>query len=305
MLEFTSMHLEVKHLKLVQAIQQERSITNAGTRLHLTQSAVSHQLKEIEDRLGTPLFVRTRRDVQLTRAGERLLNSAAVVLHELQRAEEDIAEIAGTPRGTVRISTQCYTAYHWLPSLVKRFGAKYPHIAVEINVDATYRAVDAVLEGGLDLALTNEKSEHDRLRYRAVFDDELVAVVPDSHPLAAREFLRAKDFVEESLLVPSVLTNSYFYHHFLQPASVMPKKWVSVPLTEAIIAMVTEDMGISVVARWIVQPYLKSHGLRAIRISKKGLYREWWSVMLNRGTTPKYLDDFVTLMSSHVPANLA
>jgi LysR family transcriptional regulator for metE and metH len=304
MLEFASMHLEVKHLKLVQAIQQERSITNAGTKLHLTQSAVSHQLKEIEERLGTALFVRTRRDVQLTRAGERLLNSAAVVLNELQRAEEDIAEIAGAPRGSVRISTQCYTAYHWLPSLVKRFNAKYPHIAVEINVDATYRAVDAVLEGALDLALTNERSDHDRLRYRAVFDDELVAVVPESHSLAERKFLRPKDFAEETLLIPSALTSSYFYCHFLEPASVMPKKWCSVPLTEAIIAMVKEEMGISVVARWIVQPYLRSHVLRAVRISKKGLYREWWSVVLNRGMTPKYLDDFVSLMSAQVPASL-
>src|SRR6185369_13580491 len=195
MLKSAAMHLEVKHLKLVQAIQQERSITNAGARLHLTQSAVSHQLKEIEDRLGTPLFVRTRRDVSLTRPGERLLNSASVVLNELQRAEEDIAEIAGAPRGAVRISTQCYTAYHWLPSFVKRYSAKYPQIAVEINVDATYRAVEAVLEGALDLALTNDKKEHERLRYWPIFDDELVAILPANHPLAQREFLRAKDFV--------------------------------------------------------------------------------------------------------------
>jgi LysR family transcriptional regulator for metE and metH len=298
------MHLEVKHLKLVQAIQQERSITNAGVRLHLTQSAVSHQLKEIEDRLGTPLFVRTRRDVRLTRAGERLLNSAAVVLNELQRAEEDIAEIAGAPRGAVRISTQCHTAYHWLPTLVKRFSAKYPYVAVEINVDATYRAVEAVLEGALDLALTNDKSENERLRYRSVFDDELVAVLPASHPLAERDFLRPKDFAEESLLVPSTLTDSNFYHHFLKPAEVMPRRWSSIPLTEAIIGMVKEEMGISVTARWIVQPYLKSNGLRAVRISKKGLYREWWAVMLNRGATPKYLDDFISLMSTHLPASL-
>src|SRR3954469_7730904 len=141
------MHLEVKHLRLVQAIQQERSITNAGAKLHLTQSAVSHQLKEIEDRLGTPLFVRARRDVILTAAGQRVLTSAGVVLDELRRAEEDIAEIAGVPGGTVRISTQCYTAYHWLPRLVKKFGAKHPHVTVEINVDATYRAIDALLEG--------------------------------------------------------------------------------------------------------------------------------------------------------------
>src|SRR4051812_15068305 len=111
MLQFTAMHLEVKHLRLVQAIHQEQSITRAGERLHLTQSAVSHQLKEIEDRLGTLLFVRTRHDLQLTQAGERVLELAAGVLDELKRAEEEIAAMAGKPRATVRISTQCYTAY--------------------------------------------------------------------------------------------------------------------------------------------------------------------------------------------------
>src|SRR4051812_46679135 len=113
------MFLEIKHLRLVQAVNETRSITRAGERLRLTQSAVSHQLKEIEDRLGAALFVRARRDLTLTAAGKRVLSSAAVVLEELRRAEEDIAEISGSPRGAVRISTQCYTAYHWLPRLVK------------------------------------------------------------------------------------------------------------------------------------------------------------------------------------------
>src|SRR3954465_7290969 len=153
MLNSCTMHLEVKHLRLVQAIQQERSITRAGTKLHLTQSAVSHQLKEIEDRLGTSLFLRARHDLALTPAGERVLSAAGTVLDELKRTEEDIAVLAGSPRGTVRISTQCYTAYHWLPQIVKKFSLKHPHVSVEIKVDATYRAIDALLEGALDVAL--------------------------------------------------------------------------------------------------------------------------------------------------------
>ena len=225
MLQSPAMHLEVKHLKLVQAIQQERSITRAGTRLHLTQSAVSHQLKEIEDRLRTPLFLRARHQLTLTLAGQRVLNSAAVVLDELKRAEEDIATLAGSPRGTVRISTQCYTAYHWLPKLVRKFSAKHPHVSVEIKVDATYRAIDALLEGALDVALTNELEENERLHFQSVFGDELVAVMPENHRLSQREYLRAQDFAEESLVLPSALPESYFYHSFLGPAGVAPANW--------------------------------------------------------------------------------
>jgi LysR family transcriptional regulator for metE and metH len=292
------MHLEVKHLKLVQAIQQERSITRAGAKLHLTQSAVSHQLKEIEDRLGTELFTRGRHELSLTPAGDRVLTAAAVVLDELHHAEEDVAKLAGKPRGSVRISTECYTAYHWLPKLVKKFSAKHPHVAVEIKVDATYRAIDALLEGALDLALTNDAVRNDRLRFKKVFDDELVALMPPGHPLAQREYLRPQDFAGESLVLPSSLQDSYFFQNFLSPASVTPEQWCKVPLTEAIVGMVAEGMGISVVARWLVQPYLKSSSLLAVRIGKHGLYREWWAAVRNNGKAPQYLDDFISLVAA-------
>lgn len=299
------MHLEVKHLKLVQAIQQERSITRAGAKLHLTQSAVSHQLKEIEDRLGTSLFERARHELRMTAAGQRVLTSAAVVLDELKRAEEDIATMAGKPSGTVRISTQCYTAYHWLPKLVKKFSAKHPHVVVEIKIDATYRAIEALLEGGLDVALTNELEENERLHFQPVLKDELVAIMPEEHRLAQRDYLRPQDFAEESLLLPSELPKSYFYHSFLEPAGVKPANWCKVPLTEAIIGMVQEGLGVSVVARWVLQPYLRGAHLKAVRISKKGLYREWWAVMRNtNGKTPAYLTDFVGLIASKTPAML-
>ena len=304
MVKFGTMHLEVKHLKLVQAIQQERSITRAGNKLHLTQSAVSHQLKEIEDRLQTPLFIRARHELTLTPAGQRVLNSAAIVLDELRRAEEDIAAIAGSPRGTVRISTQCYTAYHWLPKLVKKFSAKHPHVSVEIKAEATYRAIDALLEGALDVALTNDQEQNERLHFESVFHDELIALVPSDHRFAEREFLRPQDFAEESMILPSTLHDSYFYHNFLEPAGVVPANWCKVPLTEAIIGMVQEGLGISVGARWLLHPYMRSSALRAVRISKRGLYREWWAVVRNNGKTPAYIRDFVGLIASKTPAML-
>ena len=292
------MHLEVKHLRLVQAVHEERSITRAGSRLHLTQSAISHQLKEIEDRLGAPLFQRMRHDMVLTPAGKRVLESAGVILDELKRAEEDVAQMAGRMGGTVRLSTQCYTAYHWLPQLMKTFQAKHPHVAVHINVDATYRAVDALLEGTLDLALTNDKRSHERLRFVPVFGDELIALMPATHPLAVKEYLRPRDFADQTLVLPSVLKESYLYRTFLEPAEVEPAQALKIPLTEAIVEMVKGGMGIGVVARWTILPYLKGSGLRAITLGKHGLYREWWAVVLNHQKTPQYLNDFISLIAN-------
>ncbi len=292
------MHLEVKHLRLVQAVHEERSITRAGNRLHLTQSAISHQLKEIEDRLGASLFQRMRHDMVLTPAGKRVLDSAALVLEELKRTEEAVAEMAGRQGGTVRLSTQCYTAYHWLPQLMKTFSAKHPHVSVHINVDATYRAVDALLEGTLDLALTNDKRSHERLRFVPVFGDELIAIMPANHPLAAREHLRPRDFQDQTLVLPSDLKDSYLNRIFLEPAEAAPAQSLKVPLTEAIVEMVKGGMGIGVLARWTILPYLKGSGLRAVTLGKHGLYREWWAVVLNHQKTPQYLTDFISLIAN-------
>lgn len=298
------MNLEVKHLRLVQAVHEERSITRAGNRLHLTQSAISHQLKEIEDRLGAQLFQRARHDMVLTPAGKRVLESAAIVLEELRRTEEDVAQMAGRQGGTVRISTQCYTAYHWLPQLMKEFTRKHPHVSVHINVDATYRAIEALLEGSIDLALTNDKRSHERLRFCPVFGDELIALMPNSHPLAAKEFLRARDLQDECLVLPSELKDTYLNRTFLQPAEVTPKQVLKVPLTEAIVEMVKGGLGIGIVARWMVLPYLKGSGLRAVQLGKHGLYREWWAVILNHQKTPQYLNDFIELIAESTEALL-
>src|SRR4029078_6525135 len=108
-----TMDLDVRHLKLIVAVTEEKSVTRAGEVLHLTQSALSHQLREIEEKLGTPLFLRMNKKMILTPAGERLLFTARQVLEEMKRAEDHIAEMASNKQGTLRLSTECYTCYHW------------------------------------------------------------------------------------------------------------------------------------------------------------------------------------------------
>src|SRR5437764_8036797 len=114
-----AMKMEVRHLRLIQAIAEEGSVTKAGSRLYLTQSALSHQLHDAEEKLGISLFTRVNKKMILTPAGERLLKSSYAVLEEMQRAEEEIKQIALKREGILRLSTQCYTCYHWLPSLLK------------------------------------------------------------------------------------------------------------------------------------------------------------------------------------------
>src|SRR4030095_5593455 len=121
-----ALHLEVRHLKRVETVAKEGGLTRAANRLHVTQSALSHQLRDIEDKLGTPLFLTLNKKMLLAQAGERLLGAAPSVLDGMHRVEKDIRQIALHREGILRISTECYTCYHWLPPVLKPFNREFP-----------------------------------------------------------------------------------------------------------------------------------------------------------------------------------
>jgi LysR family transcriptional regulator, regulator for metE and metH len=300
-----TMTLEVRHLELVNAIHAEQSITRASSRLHLTQSALSHQLKNLEDRLGTQLFERNGRTMQITAAGERLLESAALVLRELKTAEEEIGSLASSPRGHVRIATQCYTCYWWLPRLLRSFNREFPNVEVAIELEATRRPIEALLAGKLDLAITNRKIADRRLRYRMLFEDELVAVVTKDHPFANAPFVPIEAFQNETLILHSPAAESGFMQKVLYPAGIVPIKVLVVQLTEAILELVQTGMGISVLARWAITEQLSRREVVAVKISKAGVHRQWHAVTIAAKRKPKYVDGLIAMLARETKPRLA
>ena len=296
------MNLEIRHLKLVATVAETGSITKAGHKLHLTQSALSHQLRDIEERLGGALFLRLNKRMVLTQAGERLLHSARKVIDELRRAEEEIRQITLSREGVLRISTECYTCYHWLPPMLKAFGEKFPRVEVRIELEATRRPFQALLDGRLDLAVVHTVVRDRRLCYKPLFQDELVVVMRPDHPLACRPYISAQDFADQHLLVYTAPKEELFvFQQVLEPAGVAPGQLSQVQLTEAIIEMVKAGIGITVMARWAVAPQVETGVLRALPLTKKGLYRRWSAAMLRHKAMPPHLREFVELLAASSP----
>ena len=294
-----ALHLEVRHLKLVETVAREGGLTKAANRLHVTQSALSHQLRDIEDKLGTPLFLRLNKKMLLTQAGERLLTSAPAVLDELKRAEEDIRQIALHREGILRISTECYTCYHWLPPVLKPFGREFPRVEVRIVAEATRRPVEALLDGRLDLAITSVATRNQKLLFKPLFKDEMVVIVSPDHPLASRPYVSAKDFASEHLLVYALPKEELtIYQKVLIPAGVTPKHASRVELTEAIIEMVKAGLGVGVMARWAVRPQVEAGTLCALPLTARGFHRQWSAAMIKHRATPPYLVKFVELLAA-------
>ncbi len=291
------MILDTRHLKLIVAISEERSVTRAGERLYLTQSALSHQLRDIEERLGTPLFNRVNKRMILTQAGERLLQSARQVLDELQCAEDDIARIAAGDHGALRITTECYTCYHWLPEMLKEFNRKYPKVEVKIILEATRRPLQALLNGELDFAIVSDGRRDKRIVYKPLFQDELVVVMAPNHALASRPYIGATDFAGQNLFLYTPPSESTLYNKVLLPAGVKPARISDVQLTEAVIEMVKAGLGISVLARWAVNGQIEAGNLVARPLTRKGFRRRWCAALLKSDSTPAYVTDFVVLLS--------
>ena len=296
------MDLEVKHCRLVRAVARQGSITGAARELNLTQPALSHQLAGLERCLQTRLFQRTPRGMILTDSGARLLQSAEVVLEELDKLQQRF-ESGMLQRAILRLSTECYTCYHWLPSRIRRFQERFPNVDVRMVVEATRQPLQALLAQKIDIAIVSGPVHREGVRIRKLFEDELVAIVSPEHRLAKRSRLQAHDFANETLITYSVpLKQISFVQDVLVPAGITPHRTCAVELTEAIVEMVKANLGIAVLARWAVAPHLAGdrtggRGLRAISVTSAGLRRQWSAATLSNRTELPHIQEFVRLVA--------
>lgn len=292
-----SVQIEIRHLRLVSAIAEEGGVTKAAGRLHLTQSALSHQLRDVEGRVGVPLFLRLGRRMVPTPAGERLLRSAAPLLTEVKRVEEDVSRLASGREGVLRLATECYTCYHWIPPILTEYARIRPLVDVQIVADATRRPLEALLRGRIEVAVASTPSVDPRIRATRLFSDEMVAVMSPAHPLAARARLSAQDFAEETVILYTGPEESTFFERVLVPAGVSPRRLMQVQLTEAILEMVKAGLGISVLAAWAVEREVSSGALRSVRLAHGGLRRRWYAATLRSEEPAGHVEEFIRLLA--------
>ena len=297
-----ALQIDLRHLRLVVAVAESGGQTRAARKLNLTQSALSHQLRELESRVGTPLFIRASRGMVLTTVGERILASARRVLHEVETLERDlITETTDGNAGVVRLATECYTCYHWLPAVVTAFRQEWPRVDVRIVAEATANPVRALLDGALDLAIVAGDVDERRLGCTSLFEDEQVVVVAPSHPLALQPFVEPEDLREEHLILYTTHSSeNSVLREVLRPAGVEPRNLTRVQLTEAIVELVKAGLGVSVLARWAIAPQLRDRSLVGIPLTTRGFHRRWWAVTRPHETAPAYQRSLVDLLARHL-----
>lgn len=292
--------MEIRYLRLIKAIVEEGSITRAMDVLHLSQSALSYQLKEAELQVGTLVFYRRNKKLILTPVGKKLYTVANKVIKELDSTESEIKKMMNGENGVIRISTECYTSYHWLPAVLKKFKSEFPNVEIEIVFEATHRPIEKLIEGELDLAITSNPEQIDQIEFVQLFSDEMLAVVCNNHPWANREYVEAEDFQDVSLIIHSLpLDTVSIFRTQLTPKGIKPKKLIVLPLTEASIELVKANMGVIVLANWALQPYLNDE-IKAIKINPEGFFRQQYIARIRDRDYPVYFDYFIKFLREEI-----
>ena len=206
-------------------------------------------------------------------------------------------------RGEIRLSTECYTCYHWLPPVLQKFHGKFSKVEVNIVASATSNPAAALLEGKLDVAIISCPPRNKSLRVTPMFEDELVLVMSPKHRLASASQVRPRDLETETILIYPPREESTLINKLLKPAGVEAQRVIEVPLTEAIVELAGAGTGIGFLARWAVAPAVEA-GKVAIRpLGGRGFRRQWYAVTLRNQPTPPFLAEFLNLLSNFCPKN--
>ena len=293
------MDLEVRHLQMVSTVAAVGGLTKAGRQLHLSQSALSHQLRDVESRLGTALFFRVGKRMVPTAAGEQLARSAQEILEALASAERAIHVLAGGASGRLRVRVAGYASYGWLPAVLKGYRAIHPTIEVQIPETGASDAVDDLLAGAIDVAIGPGMADDDHLQAEALVRDEVVFAVAPEHRLATRRFAETVDLGADQVWVDGSEHDRGVYREIIAAAGNLPAN-VVIAETAATLELVQAGLGIAIVGRWVIEPQLRAGTLSAVRITRKGVWCRWSALMLKELAASAHVRDFVELVGREI-----
>lgn len=288
--------LERIHLSIVAEVQRQGSLTAAAERLCLTQSALSHSMKKLEQQVGTPLWLREGRGLRLTQAGAYVLALAQRVLPQLEQAEGQLRQFAQGQRGSLRIGMECHPCYQWLLKVVAPYLAAWPDVDVDVRQKFQFGGL-AALEGyEVDLLVTPDPVFKPGLRFVPVFDYEQVLVVAASHPLAAEAVVRPDQLATETLITYPVATERLdIYTQFLLPAGMAPARHKTIETTDIMLQMVAGGRGVAALPRWLALEYAQRLPLAVLRLGPQGIAKQIHLGLRESEQAVDYLAAFIAL----------
>ncbi len=286
--------LERIHLSIVQEVDKQGSLTAAASVLCLTQSALSHTVRKIEEQLGTQIWLREGRSLRPTQAGQYLLAVANRVLPQLALAEERIRQFAEGERGTLRIGMECHPCYQWLLKVVSPYLARWPDVDVDVKQKFQFGGIGALFGYEIDLLVTPDPLYKPGLRYEPVFDYEQVLVVSRRHALADAAYVKPQQLTDEVLITyPVDIERLDVYNQFLLPAGITPRQHKTIETTDIMLQMVASGRGVAALPRWLVEEYASKMEVVPVKLGRQGIAKQIFLGAREADAGIDYLEAFI------------
>lgn len=293
------MYLELRHLRSIRAIHDAGGLARAAEMMNMTQSALSHQIKGLEEQAGVELFARRSKPLRLSAAGLRLLRLAERVLPEVDALAEEFRALRAGKTGRLHIAMECHACFDWLFPVLERFRHAWPDVDVDIRAGLAFGALPALMREEIDLVISSDPEELPGAVFHPLFDYAPVFVAAASSPLAAKPFIEAEDFRDQLLITyPMDRARLDVFSELLSPARIEPRAVRQVELTAVILMLVASGRGVAVLPDWVVRE-VRHHADYVVRpLTEHGLTRRLYAATREEDATQPFMAHFLRLARS-------
>ncbi len=293
------MHLEFRHLRTIKAIHEAGGLAKAADIMNITQSALSHQIKGLEDQAGVELFVRRSKPLRLSAAGLRLLRLAEQVLPQVEALQAEFTGLRDGRAGRMHIAIECHACFEWLFPVLEQFRKAWPDVDVDIRPGLAFDALPALLKEEVDLVVSSDPEDLPGVEFVELFDYAPVFVAASSHPLASKPFVEAEDFRGETLITyPVERQRLDVFSQLLIPAKVEPASIRQVELTAVILLLVASARGVSVLPDWVVREVKYSSDYVTRPLTEAGITRRLYAAVRTEDLEREYVRKLIALARS-------
>ena len=290
------MHLELRHLRTIRAIHDHGGLARAAQVLNITQSALSHQVRAMEDQAGTALFLRQTKPMRLSPAGMRLLALARQVLPLVEAAESEMRGVSQGRVGRMHIAMECHACFNWLLPALDQFRHLWPQVDIDVRAGLAFTALPALTRGDADLVISSDPEELPGVGFEPLFDYHPLLAVPATHTLAGRDSVEPADLAAETLIAyPMDRARLDAFSHFLDPAGVRPAAVREIELTDVILLLVASGRGVAVLPDWVLAREAQNPDIRTLRLGRKGVTRRLYAAIRDEDRDLPFMQDMLRL----------
>lgn len=290
------MHIEFRHLRTVRAIHEAGGLAKAADQLNITQSALSHQIKGLEDQAGVELFIRRAKPMKLTAAGMKLLRLAERILPEIEALQADFEGLRMGKTGRLHIAIECHACFEWLFPVLEGFRKNWPDVDVDIRPGLSFDGLPALMREEVDLVVSSDPEDLPGVDFTPLFDYEPVFVASAQNPLAQKDYIEAEDFRDQLLITyPVDRSRLDVFTELLSPAGVEPKAMRQVELTAVILLLVASNRGVAVLPDWVVREVRYNSDYVTRPLTKTGRTKRLYAATRSEDTAKPFMSNVIRL----------